>query len=71
MRAALRAMRDRMIAGGEDFDDRIFPDDARRIEDGKSESRAVRGRPTFEQASAPLDDGVEFLPIPVPPRGAG
>lgn len=69
LRAALREMRDRMIAGSEDVGDR-FPDEARRIEDGEAEPRAIRGRATFEEAKALLDDGIEILPIPVLPGDA-
>lgn len=66
LRAALREMRDKMIAGSEDVGDR-FPDEARKIEDGEAESRAIRGRATFEEAKALLDEGIEILPIPILP----
>lgn len=66
LRAALRDMRDKMIKDSEDVGDR-FPDEARKIEDGEAERRAIRGRATFEEAKALLDEGIEILPIPALP----
>ena len=66
LRAALREMRDELIEGSEDVGDR-FPDEARKIEDGEAERRAIRGRATFEEAKALLEEGIDILPIPVLP----
>lgn len=66
LRATMREMRDKIIEGSEDVGDR-FPDEARKIEDGDAERRAIRGRATFEEAKALLDEGIEIFPIPALP----
>lgn len=66
LRAMIREMHDLVIEGTEDVGDR-FPEEARRIEDGDSERRPIRGRATFAEAKALLEDGIEILPIPAPP----
>ncbi len=56
-------LRARAIEGAEDVGER-FPAEARKIEDGEAERRAIRGRATFEEAKALLEDGIEIMPIP-------
>jgi hypothetical protein len=34
------------------------------MEDGETERRAIRGRATFEEAKALLEEGIEILPLP-------
>jgi hypothetical protein len=63
LRAKLRELHDTVIAQTEDVGER-FPQEARAIEDGEAERRAIRGRATFEEAKALLEDGIEILPIP-------
>lgn len=66
LRAKLRALHDTVVAHTEDVGDR-FPEEARAMEDGETERRAIRGRATFEEAKALLEDGIEILPLPGPP----
>ncbi|MCC3244670.1 DUF1178 family protein [Methylocystis sp. WRRC1] len=63
MRALISELREKVIAGTEDVGDR-FSDEARKMEDGEVERRAIRGRATFEEAKALLEEGIEILPIP-------
>ncbi len=63
LRGMIRKLRDKVAAGTEDVGER-FPQEARAMEDGEIERRPIRGRATFEEAKALLEDGIEILPIP-------
>lgn len=63
LRGIIRQLRDTVVAGTEDVGER-FPQEARAMEDGDAERRPIRGRATFEEAKALLEDGIEILPIP-------
>jgi hypothetical protein len=63
LRLKLRELHDAVVAHTEDVGER-FPEEARAMEDGDTERRAIRGRATFEEAKALLEEGIEILPIP-------
>lgn len=63
LRGMIRELRETVIAGTEDLGDR-FPEEARAIEEGDAQRRPIRGRATFEEAKALLEDGIEILPLP-------
>ncbi|WP_424363526.1 DUF1178 family protein [Methylocystis parvus] len=63
LRSMIRELREKVVAGTEDVGDR-FPEEARAIEEGDADRRPIRGRATFEEAKALLEDGIEILPIP-------
>ncbi len=63
LRGMIRKLRDKVVAGTEDVGDR-FPQEARAMEGGEVERRPIRGRATFEEAKALLEDGIEILPVP-------
>jgi len=63
LRVKLRELHDAVVAHTEDVGER-FPEEARAMEDGDTERRAIRGRATFEEAKALLEEGIEILPIP-------
>ncbi len=63
LRVKLRELHDKVITHTEDVGDR-FPQEARAMEDGDSERRAIRGHATFEEAKALLEEGIEILLIP-------
>ena len=67
LRAMIRELRETIAASTEDVGAR-FPDEARRIHDGEAEARAIRGRASFEEAKALLEEGIEISPIPGPPE---
>jgi hypothetical protein len=63
LREALDALREKIVENTEDVGDN-FPDEARRMEDGAAQRRAIRGRASFEEARALLEDGIEIFPLP-------
>jgi hypothetical protein len=63
LRAMIRDLREKIISSTEDVGEK-FPDEARRIQDGESEPRAIRGQASLEEARALIDEGIEILPIP-------
>lgn len=48
-----------------------FPEEARRIHYGESESRGIRGQATAEQRAELADEGIEVVSLPVPPALKG
>jgi hypothetical protein len=68
LRAMIRELREKIMAATEDVGDRL-PEEARRIQDGEAQARAIRGRASFEEAKALLEEGIEILPIPGLPDG--
>jgi hypothetical protein len=66
LRAMIRELRETIAAATVDVGD-AFPEEARRMEEGETEQRAIRGRASFEEAKALLEEGIEILPIPVLP----
>jgi hypothetical protein len=44
-----------------------FAEEARKIHFGESEARGIYGEATAEEAAGLIEDGVEFMPIPVLP----
>ena len=44
-----------------------FAEEARKIHFGETEARGIYGEATVEEAKGLIEDGVEFLPIPVLP----
>lgn len=63
LRAIIRDLRETLISSTEDVGDK-FPEEARRMHDGETEARAIRGRASLEEAKALLDEGIEIAPIP-------
>jgi hypothetical protein len=63
LRMKLRELHETVVANTEDVGDR-FPEEARAMEDGEAARRAIRGRATFEEAKALLEEGIEILPLP-------
>ncbi|CAN2532690.1 hypothetical+protein [Methylocapsa aurea] len=66
LRTMIQELRQKIAASTEDVGDH-FPDEARRMQDGEAETRPIRGRASFEEAKALLEEGIEILPIPGPP----
>jgi len=65
-RAELHAFRHYVMGITEDVGTR-FPEEARKIADGASEERPIRGQATREEAKALLDEGIAILPLPLAP----
>jgi hypothetical protein len=59
----LRQLVAKLRAGSEDVGSR-FATEARRMHEGETPERAIRGRASGEELMALLDDGVPVLPLP-------
>jgi hypothetical protein len=67
LRAALRELRSKILAQGEDVGSR-FPEQARQMHDGEIPTRPIHGQATPQEARGLLEDGIPILPIPVLPE---
>lgn len=47
-----------------------FAEEARKIHFGETETRGIYGEATTEEAKALVDEGVEFVPLPILPEDA-
>jgi hypothetical protein len=56
----------RMVANTDDVGER-FAEEARKMHYGETEARAIRGKSTADEAHALLDEGIEVLPLLLPP----
>ena len=56
----------RIVANADDVGER-FADEARKMHYGETEERSIRGKTTVEEACALLDEGIEVLPMLLPP----
>lgn len=63
MMAAMMAMLRKAGKASEDVGDR-FPDEARRIHYGESESRSIKGKATRDDLGELLEEGIMVLPLP-------
>ena len=66
VRAMVRALREKIMEHTTDVG-AAFPEEARKIHDGESEARPIRGQASWEEARALIEDGVEIMPIPPSP----
>jgi hypothetical protein len=55
-----------MMANTEDVGER-FAEEARRIHYGETEERSIRGKASQEETAALLDEGIEVMPLALPP----
>jgi hypothetical protein len=65
----LRAVR-HVIENTEDVGER-FAEEARRIHYGEAESRGIRGQASSEDSAALAAEGIEVVPLPIPPALKG
>lgn len=65
----LRVVR-HVLTHTEDVGER-FPEEARRIHYGEVEERGIRGRASREEAEALAEEGIEVMPLPIPPALKG
>ncbi len=56
----------RIVANTDDVGER-FADEARKMHYGETEERAIRGKTSVEEARALLEEGIEVLPMVLPP----
>ena len=65
--ARLKALAEEARANADYVGDR-FAEEARRIHFGETEARGIYGEATPEEARGLIEDGVEFVPLPVFPE---
>jgi hypothetical protein len=65
----LREMRRSLLAGAEDVGPR-FPEEARKIHHGDTQSRRICGTASREEACALVDEGIEIVALPILPDDA-
>ncbi len=68
-RAALRALRQKMLAQAEHVGG-AFPEEARKIHYGEAEARAIYGEASGAEVEALLEEGVPVAPLPPDPDAA-
>lgn len=64
--AQLKALSEKMRENS-DYVGGRFAEEARKIHFGEADARGIHGEATPEEARGLLDDGVEFMPLPVFP----
>ena len=64
--AEMKALAEKLRSGAENVGDK-FAEEARKIHFGEMEARGIYGEATAEEAKGLIDDGVDFMPIPVFP----
>ena len=67
VRAAMRAMRTKILAEGRDVGT-SFPEEARQMHEGTIPVRPIHGQATPDEARGLIDDGIMILPIPSVPE---
>jgi len=67
IRAALRAIRSKILAEGHDVGTR-FPEEARLMHEGAIPVQPIHGQATPDEARGLLEDGIMILPIPTVPE---
>lgn len=67
LRAAMRALRDKITSEADYVGDR-FASEARRIQDNEAPARGIYGEATSEEVAGLIEDGIDFMPIPNVPE---
>jgi len=68
--AAWMALARKIMANTQDVGEH-FAEEARKMHYGEAEERAIRGKTTLDEARALLDEGIEVLPVHLPPALKG
>src|SRR5690554_3579811 len=63
LRAALRALRDKVTSEADYVGDR-FAEEARKIHFKEADPRGIYGEATRNEVAALVEDGVDFMPLP-------
>lgn len=67
LRALMRKLREEVVSKSEYVGAR-FPEEARKMHHEEAEARGIYGEASPEEARALLEEGIEFLPLPVLPE---
>jgi hypothetical protein len=63
LRAMMRELHETIVATSDDVGE-SFPEEARKMHDGETPARSIRGKASFEEARSLLEEGIPVLPIP-------
>ncbi len=63
LRGMIRELHEKIVANTDDVGEN-FPEEARKMHDGETPARSIRGKASFEEARELLEDGIPVLPIP-------
>ncbi|MDB5641652.1 MAG: hypothetical protein JWN07_969 [Hyphomicrobiales bacterium] len=63
LRAMMRELHEKIVASSDDVGE-SFPEEARKMHDGETPTRSIRGKASFEEARSLLDEGIPVMPIP-------
>ena len=63
LRAMMRELHEKIVASSDDVGE-SFPEEARKMHDGETPARSIRGKASFEEARSLLEEGIPVLPIP-------
>ena len=63
LRGMIRELHEKIVASTDDVGEN-FPEEARKMHEGETPARSIRGKASFEEARELLEDGIPVLPIP-------
>ena len=63
LRGMIRELHEMFVANTDDVGEN-FPEEARKMHEGETPARSIRGKASFEEARELLEDGIPVLPIP-------
>ena len=67
IRAMIGAVRAKILTDTIDVG-KNFPEEARKMHDGESPERPIRGEATVQEAQALIEDGIKIMPVPAAPE---
>lgn len=67
MMVQMKAMAEKIRANSDYVGDK-FAEEARKIHFGEADQRGIYGEATLDEAKSLVDDGVDFMPVPVFPE---
>lgn len=66
LRAAMKALRDKVVAEA-DYVGEKFASEARKIHDQEADARGIYGEATQDEVASLIEEGIDFMPLPVLP----
>jgi hypothetical protein len=63
LRGMIRELHEKIVTNTDDVGEN-FPEEARKMHEGETPARSIRGKASFEEARELLEDGIPVLPIP-------
>lgn len=63
VRAALKTLHRHLMENAENVGER-FPEEARRMHDGETETRSIYGKASMKETRALIEEGIDIVPLP-------